>query len=132
MSCYSCWPSTPLKGVQLEIRNEAFCAQGKTGRIGLQVVRYFQELILWAQFLYLLTSRKALKSCMTTTVPVDRKSSTRLEETFWENMCSIACIPLHQNHPYTNLPSWVFGAVSQSCLRCCLLGCSPHFAPNKT
>ena len=25
-----------------------------------------------------------------------------------------------------------FAAVSQSYLRCCLLGCSPHFAPNET
>ena len=35
-----------LKGVQVESRNEALCALGKTGRTGLQIVRYFQELIL--------------------------------------------------------------------------------------
>ena len=29
-------------------------------------------------------------------------------------------------------PHCRFGAVSQSYLRCCLPGCSPHFAPNKT
>ena len=29
-------------------------------------------------------------------------------------------------------PHCCFGAVSQSYLRCHLLGCSPHFAPNKT
>ena len=37
---------------------------------------------------------------------------------------------------YWNLIYWLpychFGAVSQSYLRCCLQGCSPHFAPNKT
>ena len=37
----------------------ALCS-GKTGRTGLQTVRYFQESILWAQFLHLLVSGKAL------------------------------------------------------------------------
>ena len=27
---------------------------------------------------------------------------------------------------------YLFGTVSQSYLRCCLQGCNPHFAPNKT
>ena len=31
-----------------------------------------------------------------------------------------------------NWTDCLFGAISQSYLRCCLLGCSPHFAPNKT
>ena len=30
-----------------------------------------------------------------------------------------------------NFPPCLFGGVSQSYLRCCLPGCSPHFAPNK-
>ena len=35
--------------------------------------------------------------------------------------------------PYTlTFPHCCFGAVSQSYLRCCLPGCSPHFTPNKT
>ena len=35
--------------------------------------------------------------------------------------------------PYIlTFPHCHFGAVSQSYLRCCLLGCSPHFSPNKT
>ena len=38
--------NTPLKGVQVESRNEALCALGKTGRTGLQIVRYFQDLNL--------------------------------------------------------------------------------------
>ena len=33
---------------------------------------------------------------------------------------------------YIDLSILCFGAVSQSYLRCCLPGCSPHFAPNKT
>ena len=30
------------------------------------------------------------------------------------------------------LPPCLFETVSQSCLRCCPLGCSPHFSSNKT
>ena len=43
----------------------------ETGSTGVQIVRYSQELILWAQFLYLLISRKALKSFMVTIVTRD-------------------------------------------------------------
>ena len=46
-------------------------ALGKTGRTSLQIVRYFQEKILWAKFLHLLISRKALKSLMVTSAPCD-------------------------------------------------------------
>ena len=45
-------------GWRAEMRRSVL--EGKTGRTGLQRVRYSQELILWAQFLYLLISRKAL------------------------------------------------------------------------
>ena len=40
-------------------------------KTGFQIARYFQEPILWAQFLYLLMSRKLIKSFMMTTVPCD-------------------------------------------------------------
>ena len=63
--------TTPWKELRVESRNEALCALGKTGRTGLQIVRYFQEPILWAQFLNLLISRKALKSFMVTSAPWD-------------------------------------------------------------
>ena len=63
--------NTPWKQFRVESRDEALCALGKTGRTGLQIVRYFQELILWAQFFYLPISRKALKSFMVTTAPHD-------------------------------------------------------------
>ena len=59
------------KEFRLRIKNEALCALGKTGRIGLQMVRYFQELILWAQILYLFISRKVLKSFRVTSAPSD-------------------------------------------------------------
>ena len=35
-----------LKGVQGRDEEEALCALGKTGRLGLHTVRYFQEKIL--------------------------------------------------------------------------------------
>ena len=60
---------TPWKEFRVETRNEALCALGKLARTGLQTVRYFQEKILWAQFVHLLMSREALKSVMVTSVP---------------------------------------------------------------
>ena len=48
---------------------------GKTGRTGLQVVRYFQEQILCVQFLYLLISRKAPKSFMVLNVLMTSRAS---------------------------------------------------------
>ena len=54
-------------------------------------------------------------------------------ENFCKKLCSwLHVFPLHQNHTYTDLLPCLFGAVSQSYQWCCLLGCSPHFAPDKT
>ena len=39
---------------------------------------------------------------------------------------------LHQNLIYWPSSYCLFGAVCQSHLECCVLVCSPHFAPNKT
>ena len=53
LCCCGCWPSTPSEwssGWRAETRCSAL---GKTGRTSFQVVRYSQDLILWAQFLYL-------------------------------------------------------------------------------
>ena len=61
---------------------------------------------------------------------VTLKSITRLVEIFWKNMYLIACIlPSPKSHILTS-PPCLFGSVSQSYLRWCLLGCSPHFAPD--
>ena len=71
MYCCSGWFSAPLERSSLESRNEAFCALGKTGRTS---DRYFQERILWAQYLYLLESFyffKSLQSCLTLCDPTD-------------------------------------------------------------
>ena len=64
-------PQQPLKEFRMENRNEALCTLGETGRTGLQIVKYFQELISLGQFLHLLISRKALKFFMVMTVSHD-------------------------------------------------------------
>ena len=65
--------NTPWKELRVEKqKGGTLCSErggGETGRTGLQIVRYFQEPILWTQFLYLLIFRKALKSLMITTAP---------------------------------------------------------------
>ena len=57
---------------------------------------------------------------------------TRLTETFCKKyMCQIACTPPSpKSHIYGPSPC-LFGAVSQSSLKCCLLGYSPRFAQIK-
>ena len=56
----------------MKIRNEALCALGKTGRIGLQIVRSFQEKIL----LHLLIPRKTLASLMVTSALAIKENFT--------------------------------------------------------
>ena len=48
--------NTPGEEFRVDSRKEAPCA-GRHGKLAGQVVRYFQELISWAQFLYLLIFR---------------------------------------------------------------------------
>ena len=59
----------------MEIRNEALCALGKTGRRGLQIGtfrRRFYEL----NFLHLLVSGKALKLLTVTSAPRDEQPAS--------------------------------------------------------
>ena len=113
--CYcSCWFSTTQ--FKVESRNELPCAQGKTGRASLQAVRYFQKPILWAQFLYLPISRKALKSFMRTTVPHDWQ---RLHETSRNLLgkCVLDCMCISSTKiKYILTFPHLFGTVSQRCL----------------
>ena len=82
--------------------------------------RYTQELILWAQFLYLLISRKVLKFFMVQIVSHDWQKLHKTSRNSKINVCLI----VYQNHIYTIFPPYLFGTVSQSYLRHCLLGCS--------
>ena len=70
-SHYSCWPSTPPErssgwssGMRHSVLWKKNWQNGSSDR-------YFQEKILWAQFLHLLVSRKALQSFMVTSAPRD-------------------------------------------------------------
>ena len=102
----------------------------KIGKIGLQVDRCFQELILWAQFLELFIPRKALKSFMVQLLLVTSRNLHNASR----NLCK-KCVLDSCTHP--SLKSYIyvltspcphlFGALSQSYLKSCLLGYSPHF-----
>ena len=119
-SCYACWLSGPLEGFRVESWNEALCALGKTGKTSLRT-HIFRSCFQWAQFFYCVVSKKSTKNpsrfFMVTTAsrdwhkPAGEKSSMHV-------------LLLHQNNIYTELPSHVFGAVSQLS-KWCLLGYSP-------
>ena len=61
----------PLKEFRMGSRHEPLYASGTLAGQVFSQLRYSQELILWTQFLYILISRKALKSFMVMTVPCD-------------------------------------------------------------
>ena len=95
-----------LKGVQGggQKRHSVFGGHG-AGRTDLQIVLYFQELVLWARFLYLLKFRKALNpSCWWLLLVTSRNLLQKKKKNAWFHVP-----PLHQNHIYTNhpqLPLW--------------------------
>ena len=94
----------PLKGVpRIKSTYEALCALEKTGRTGLQIIRYFQGTTLWAQFLYLLTSRKALKSPSWCRLFLVTSRSFMRSEIFYKKCDWWRVLPLYQNHVYTIL-----------------------------
>ena len=71
MSHSNYWPSTPPErssGWRSGVRHSELWENWWTD---LYIVRYFQEKILWTQFLHLLITRKALKSFMVMSVPHD-------------------------------------------------------------
>ena len=99
-----------------------------SGKLAKQV-RYFQELILGAQFVHLI-SGKALNSI---TVMSNSTWLYNLYETSRNFLQKIYAwfhiLPLHQNQIRWPSPC-LLGAVSQSYLKCCLPGYSPHFVPS--
>ena len=129
--------NNPLKELRVESRNEALCALGK---LAGQVFR--ESDILRSRFyepnscissylekhynpswcrLFLVTSRSFMRS-----------------EIFYKKYVIDCMYPPPPNPftkityilSYTHPPPNLFGAVSQSYLWGCLLGCSPHIAPN--
>lgn len=116
--------NTPRKEFRVEIRNEVFCTLGKTGRTGLWIFRYFQE-VLWIQFLHLLVSRKALKCFLVTSAAYDQ------QRLLAKHLCFPVGSPVAQ---ITHIPASARprGVAAWSSLRCCLPGQSPRSAPSKT
>ena len=94
--CCSCWLSTPPEGV--ESTNEALCALGNCQDRSLDS-RYSQELILWAQFLYLLLSRKVLKSFMVTIISHDYQKLYDISRNFLQKKKGLDCI----NSPFNTI-----------------------------
>ena len=93
----------PLKGVQGGKQKWGTLCFGKNWQ-NKSSDSYFQELILWAQFLYLLISRKALKSSwwclfLMTSSNLHGTSRNLLQKIVWLHE-----VPLHHNHIYTDLP----------------------------
>ena len=68
-----------------------------------------QRLSFWHQLLLVIISQSLQNCVLDCTYPSSLKSYIAL-----------------------TFPLFRFGTVFQSYLKCCLLGCSPHFAPNKT
>ena len=99
MSHCSCWPSTPPERSSGWRSGVSMLCPGKTGRTGLQMVRYFQE-ILWAQFLHRLRSTNGDVCSLWLAV-----TFTRLAATFCKMCAWFACTSqLQQNHIYADFP----------------------------
>ena len=123
---------SPQKQFRVESRNEALCARWIFDRIGFQIVRSFQELILWALILVFPHIQKSTKilygdNCSLWLAKVHETSRNLLEKYV------LACIfsPFTEITYILTFPPCLFGAVSQRYLRHCLPGYSLHFAPNK-
>ena len=109
---------------QFRVENEALCVPGNLVEQVLN--KYFQELISCFQSLHLLIIWKSTKS-----LHGDISSS-------WlaESLCKVSpwlhWTPLSQKSYILTFRHYLFMAVYQSYLRCCLLVCSPYFVSNKT
>ena len=121
--CYSCWPSTTPEGVQGGVRH-----------YGLQGIWWDRSLDSW-MFLgtEFMISILASPHIYRSTKPLhgDIRPS-RLTKTFCKLSASWYWTPPSPKPYILTFPHCCFGAVSQSYLRCCLPGCNPHIAPDKT
>lgn len=131
----------PLKGGHSGEQKQGICALATTGRPGLQLVGYSQELILRAQVLYCLLYRKAQTFCMVTTVSRDKQKLQETSRKSLEKICAwLHDPPLHQkNHISWPCPRCLFG-VSERYLQQSLTAiwgavswaAVVHLLPNKT
>ena len=97
-------------------RHSVFGGHG-AGRADLQIVVYFQELVLWARFLHLLKFRKALNpSCWWLLLVTSRNLLLQKKK----KMLDFMCLFFTKITYIQTIPNYLFGAVSHSYLRCCL------------
>ena len=113
----SCWCSTPPEGVQCGEQEWGTLCFGKTGRAGLQIVIQSQELILWAQYLYLFMSRKTQNSSWWRLFFITSIAHEMSRNFLQKKMCLNTCTPFLPNHIYTVLPLYLFRSVSHRYLR---------------
>ena len=104
----SCWCSTPPEGVQCGEQEWGTLCFGKTGRAGLQIVIQSQELILWAQYLYLFMSRKTQNSSWWRLFFITSIAHEMSRNFLQKKMCLIHVLPFYQityilSFPYTSL-----------------------------
>ena len=121
--CYSCWPSTVPEGVQGPVRSSV-----------LQGICWDRSLDSWMLFgtdfmIPVLVSPHIWRS--TKSLHSDIRSSW-VTRTFCKMSASWHWTLPSPKPCILTFPHCCFGAVSQGYLRCCLLGYSLHFAPNKT
>ena len=119
LCCWSCRPSTSAEG-NSEWRTRH--APGKLVERVFYIVRYFQELISWSQLLHFFISRKSLNPFMVTSAPCDQ------QKTFCKITAWLHWTPHSPKSYILTSPHCLFGAVSESYLRCCLL-CSVLILP---
>ena len=99
----------------------------KTGRTGLQILTYFQEKLLWAQCLYHIVSRKALKSftmmmmLLVTSRNFLQKYVLDCMHSPFTKITSILTFPAPLGSRFSELSEMLSPRLY-----------SPHFAPNKT
>ena len=92
---------------RVEFRNEVLCALGKTVRTNLQILRYFQEKTVWAQF----PASFHIYKC--TKITNGDIYSSCLAPSLCQNVCLSMLISPHQNHVYW--PSPLCWTVPQTC-----------------
>ena len=122
--------NTPGKEFRVESRN-TLCSR-KAGRTGLQT-DIFRSWCYEPNSYISSYLEKHWNPSWWHLLPVTSKSLMRLVETLWKKCVLDDIYSVFTKITYIlSFPHHLFGAISQKYLRCCLPGCSPHFAPNKT
>lgn len=111
---------------RVESRSESACA----GRRGLAGQVFMDQVFSGAQVARPNTC--IFSNLEEATVPHDQqKASPDCPETFWKNMCLVAASTSPKSQIYCHSPLLLWNSFSEL-FEVLSLGCSPHFAANKT